>query len=326
MPTQTALKNSVDVHTLLTDKLDQFTHAARRGGAIARIMPELIEHARYVLSHIADQAELTALQDTARSHPVSEYLYQCPFTAHSARQPRGYPGDAELIDYLYCHTARTPDIARSTAVGRRILLANLDRPASIAVRTRRHIIADLISHIAAQTPSARILSVACGHARELELIDHALLERIAAFVAFDQDAKSLEVAAGYCTKPGIPRIAPQCGTIMDLLKDIHLQDFELIYSAGLYDYLSDRLCQRLTHNLFERLKPGGTLLVANFLPETPDIGYMELFMHWSLRYRTQPQIRDFIATIDPNSIASVEYFTDAHQNIGFLKIVKNALP
>jgi len=326
MSTQIALKNSADVHSLLTDKLDQITHAARHGAAIAQMVPDIVDHARYIFSHLSDHATLDALRETARSHPISEYLYQCPCTAHSARQPRGYPGDAELIDYLYGHPDRAPDIARATAIGRRILMSNLDRATPIAIRAQRQIVADLISHAAAQTPSARILSVACGHARELQLIDHALLERIAAFVAFDQDAKSLEVAARYRTKPGIPRIAPQCGTIMDLLKDTQLQDFQLIYACGLCDYLSDRLCQRLAHNLFARLKPGGTLLLANFLPETPDIGYMDLSMNWSLRYRTKQQILDFTATIDASAIASMEYFTDANQNIGFVKLIKGNAP
>jgi len=325
MHTQTALKNSIDVHNLLTEGLDQTMLAAERGKAIARIVPEIVEHARHVLSHVTDQSELDALRASAKCHPITEYLNQCPLTVHSAQQPRGYPGDAELIDYLYHHTDRTADIARATAIGRQILQTNLDRPAPIAVRARRQIVADLISHIAAKTPSARILSVACGHARELELVDHALLERIATFLAFDQDAKSLEVATRYRTKPGIPRIAPQCGTIMDLLKDTQLDDFELVYSSGLYDYLSDRLCQRLTQNLFERLKPGGTLLLANFLPETPDIGYMEIFMNWSLRYRSKQQIHDFAATINENLISDIEYFTDSHQNIGFLKIVKGVM-
>lgn len=238
------------------------------------------------------------------------------------RQPRGYAGDAALIDYVYGHAGRAADVARTTPLGRRILQAMMDRPAPAAIRVQRQIVADLVSCTAAHSTSAHILSVGCGHARELECIDQTLLARLAAFVAFDQDAKSLEIAARYRAQPGSPRIAPQCGTIMDLLKDTQLQDFALIYATGLYDYLSDRLCQRLTRNLFDRLEPGGTMLLTNFLPTTPDIGYIELFMNGSLRYRTKQQIQDCAAAIDASLISKIDYFTDPHENIGFLKIIK----
>jgi len=323
MPMQTAVRNSVDVHSLLTDQLDRLLHALRQGATIEQIVTGIADHAQYVLRHTNDQVELNALRETASTHPISEYIYQCPFSAHALRQPRGYPGDAALIDYVYGHADRAADMARTTPLGRRILQATMDRSAPAAIRVQRHIVADLVSRIAAHVADARILSVGCGHARELEYIDQTLLARLAAFVAFDQDAKSLEIAARYRARPGAPRIAPQCGTIMDLLKDTQLQGFALIYASGLYDYLSDRLCQTLTRNLFDRLKPGGTMLLTNFLPETPDIGYIELFMNGSLRYRTKQQIQDFAATINASRISKMDYFTDPHQNIGFLKIMKN---
>jgi hypothetical protein len=34
------------------------------------------------------------------------------------------------------------------------------------------------------------------------------------------------------------------------------------------------------------LKPGGRLLVANFLHDLPNVGYMESFMGWPLIYRS----------------------------------------
>lgn len=315
-----ATQESAGAHALLTERLDHICNALGRGGSISLMLPAVVEHARHAVAQAGDEIQLAALRQTARAHPVAGYLYQCPFTAHSARKPRGYAGDAELIDYIYCHRDRTRDVRRSTAIGRRILCANVDRPAPLAVRARRQIVADVLSQVAMRVRSARILSVACGHARELELIDDALLSRVATFVGLDQDAKSLEVAAGY--RIGDRCVETQRASIIDLLKDGQLDGFDLIYSSGLYDYLSDRLCQRLTHNLFNRLRPGGTLLLANFLPGLPDAGYMELFMDWSLIYRTRSQIRDFAAAVDPARAADIDYFTDTHQQIGFLKVVK----
>src|SRR5262245_25867642 len=39
--------------------------------------------------------------------------------------------------------------------------------------------------------------------------------------------------------------------------------FDLIYCAGLFDYLSDAVCQRLSNILYDWLAPDGLLVVTN---------------------------------------------------------------
>ena len=35
------------------------------------------------------------------AHPISKLLHQDPCTHHSFTKPRGYPGDADLLDFFY---------------------------------------------------------------------------------------------------------------------------------------------------------------------------------------------------------------------------------
>ena len=41
-------------------------------------------------------------------------------------------------------------------------------------------------------------------------------------------------------------------------------DFDLLYSAGLFDYFSDPVAQLAAKALFKCLKPGGQLIIGNF--------------------------------------------------------------
>jgi hypothetical protein len=65
-----------------------------------------------------------------------------------------------------------------------------------------------------------------------------------------------------------------------------LSDLDLVYSAGLYDYLPDLVALRLTRLLYGRLRPGGRLLMGNLI-ETPDSTWMlNYVLGWPLLYRT----------------------------------------
>ena len=259
-------------------------------------------------------------KNVARCHPIAKFVYDCPFTNHSATRPRGYPGDAQLIDFIYRHPAMTHAEQQASDFGRSVLLHNVDSPAPAAVRARRHLTATYISDVVLKRPGAHIMSVACGHARELELIAPKIARVIGRFVAYDQDPASLAVASAYGAK-GIP-VEPIQGTILQLLKEKTLTGFDLVFSAGLYDYLSDKLAEKLTANLFSRLDSGGKLIVANFLPDIRDAGYMEIFMDWQLIYRDERQIRAFARKIPASELASTRYFLEPNRNVGFLELTR----
>ncbi len=79
------------------------------------------------------------------------------------------------------------------------------------------------------------------------------------------------------------KIEPVQGTIKDLIcRKFELGSFDLIYSAGLYDCLSDKAVRLLTKILFGMLKQNNRLLVANFLLGNKEFGYMEAFMDWEI--------------------------------------------
>ena len=59
----------------------------------------------------------------------------------------------------------------------------------------------------------------------------------------------------------------------------------MIYCAGLFDYLSDPVCRRLTNIYYEWLAPGGLLVTTNVDVYNPRRITMDYIMEWHLFYR-----------------------------------------
>jgi hypothetical protein len=254
--------------------------------------------------------------EIARVHPLRELLHQCPFTRHGYERPRGYAGDAALIDYLYAERLEG-ELERHPGV--HIYRFMYQQPSPRSVRERRTLLAQEIDTVASQVHMPRILSVACGHLREAELSHAAKEHRIGEFIAFDQDPMSLaEVARQHPDSP----IRPVCGSVRSLLMGRTVfGHLDLAYSAGLYDYLSDNTARRLTQILFNMLNPGGRLLVANFAT-CPEAGYLEAFMDWWLIYRDEDQMQALTLDIDPLQLASTRLFRDSEKNVIYLELTR----
>lgn len=117
-------------------------------------------------------------------------------------------------------------------------------------------------------------------------------------------------------------ITTQQGNISSLVRGHHpYRNLDFVYSAGLYDYLSQPMAARLTRVMFEMLRSGGKLLVANFVPHK-SIGYMETFMQWHLIYRSIAEVESFTSEIAPGQIAQKRVFLDEPQNVAFLEITR----
>ena len=252
-------------------------------------------------------------------HPISELVWQDPFTCHSFHKPRGYPGDAALLDYIYGYT---PPPSGTSPLGEAIFRDNVQRQAPRSVRSRMQVLAQQIDDAASRFDQPRILSIACGHLREAGLSKALSEGRIGELVALDQDPESLaEVERAYGNR-GV-RVAEHSVRAI-LSQKVQFQDLHLVYAAGLYDYLSERVAARLTRIMFDMLAPGGRLLVANFAPCLADIGYIESYMGWKLIYREPEQMTALAHDIGSGEWASQHLFWDEFESIIFLEITKRA--
>jgi SAM-dependent methyltransferase len=257
-----------------------------------------------------------------RHHPIARIVHQDPFTSWSYRKVRGYPGDARLLDFIYGAASVANDIARASVVGREIHAFSTETAAATAVRERRDILASLVDQIADdRRQTISVLSIGCGHLREAEM-SRALAEaKIERWVALDQDTKSI---AHIRKRFNATAIEPFGGSIPGLLSDQYrLGSFDLVYAGGLYDYLAPGVAARLTELMFSMLKPGGTLLFANFAKDIPDDGYMETFMDWQLRFRDETEVEQLWSKLPDCDVAARQTFRGANGNLIYARIDKN---
>ena len=256
--------------------------------------------------------------EIAHAHPVRDKILEDPVTRHSLEKPRGYAGDAVLIDRLYgLFPSHAP-----TARGAAIQSWNLGRTPARGVRHRRELLAEVIDRESRRHEGrARILSVACGHLREVALAGAVQSGYVAEVVALDADEASLAVAVK--AAPGL--VTPQHLSVQRLLgRADQLGRFHLIYSAGLYDYLDERFARKLTKTLFGMLEPGGCLVIGNMLPGVDAAGYMESFMGWPLRERSLHELEGLVADVPASEIGPVSTYADPFQAFGYCEIRKGA--
>ena len=258
-----------------------------------------------------------------RNSPLFGIAQQDPFTAHGFTKPRGYAGDALLLDWIYrdFRLLRQPHHGTPSAHMYREVI---DSSPAVSVRWRRQRLADLIDEAAAAKPKARVLAVAAGHLREADLSTALQRGLIGEVVALDQDDTSLSEIAQRYTSAGMP-VTTVHAPIRDVIAGRYkVSDFDLIYSAGLYDYLAPAVAEKLTTALWRGLNPGGTLMLTNFLEGTADRSWMEAMMDWWLIYRTPVDIEGFANGIPSEEIRRRHAYTCPTGNIGYLNLRKVA--
>ena len=226
---------------------------------------------------------------------LTRELMGAPLWRQAYTKPSGYPGDYVVMDYIYdgAPAGDTPfgRIAHELAV----------HIGQFVVKRKdlvRQAIAEAVARSAGPEPCT-VASLGCGPAREVA--EFLMLEpreaRPVHFVLVDQDSEALrcagrQLSAARAASPrrSPVRIDPRHLSVLKLLREVEpsalLPRADMIYSAGLFDYFSDRTCRALARRLYGALRPGGLLLLGNMKAGTDMLWPLELIADWSLSYRT----------------------------------------
>jgi extracellular factor (EF) 3-hydroxypalmitic acid methyl ester biosynthesis protein len=231
---------------------------------------------------------------------VDEFLLQAPGAHRARHKPFGYPGDYEVMNFIYGRP-----FEGATLFGRAVELAFWHSRSAMAVRARKDLLKKELGDLlrargTADDRPVRVLSIAAGPAQELTELFEELddLPVPLEVVLFEQDKGALAHAWRRLTPsvarfPGLVRITMLNDSIKRLLRDpgtfAPAGGFDLVYSAGLLDYLQQFTAVAFVRNLFASVAPGGRLLVANMV-DHPARWYLEVPLEWPLVYRTRDEL------------------------------------
>jgi len=236
---------------------------------------------------------------------LGEHLFQSYYANRAYSKPLGYAGDFEMMRTVY-----NRELRGSSLFGRCVERYFTEVPEAQAVRNRGRYLQGKIVHLLKQNPHAKILSVASGPAQEVQFLveeNESLISKCQIHL-LDQDLDALKLSQRAIdkilrSKNSQPQIHFQNYAIKNIIESgAPEKDFDLIYTAGLFDYLTPPVAQAAAKQLFNSLAPGGALVIGNFDVSAPNRFGMSLVTDWNLIYRTEEELIDLFSFLGPVKI------------------------
>jgi len=250
---------------------------------------------------IADKVpdDLLPFHRTYAKRQLHPQVLCSPFAYRTYHKPLGYAGDYETVNMILREKLEGGSMFAKT-----INMWLLKQPSAEAHRNRiKYITGQLVTEtqrLAKRGMIAQIFSLGCGPAGEVKnfLLQEELSNK-ARFTLLDFNEETLQHAAQVLeeakrqyrrsteiemVKKSVHQMLKESG------KQVADQKYDLIYCAGLFDYLSDRVCKRLMNILYDMLAPGGLLLATNVHASNPNRNSMDFFLEWHLVHRNRAEL------------------------------------
>jgi len=303
----------------------------------SRMLPEIegwMTHFDTVANGVVDDARPAHRAYARRQlHPL---VLCSPFVYRTYQKPLGYAGDYEMVNMIL----RDPHEG-ATMFAKLVNVCFLQNPPAAAHRNRikflKKCLADETRRVMGLGRRIQVLNLGCGPAREVrDFITEDSAADMADFQLFDFNPQTLdhtrtslsETRSRHGRRTGITLSEK---SINQLLKEAGkatstsaVRQYDLVYCAGLFDYVSDRVCRRLNELFYHLLAPGGLMVVTNVDASKPFRHSMDFLLEWHLIYRDRAAMERLVpAQAQPGSATVTADPTGVNL---FLEIRKPATP
>ena len=226
-----------------------------------------------------------------------------PFIYRTFQKPLGYAGDYEMVSMMlrdpYEGSSMFAKILNRLFLDTAPVVAHRNR--IVYLEKRLH---EETARMAKQGKVARIFNLGCGPAREVQnFLTNDDVSDNADLLLLDFNDETLtnttrtleDLRTRHRRRTSLRMVKR---SVHQILKEsarpgagFEVGGFDFVYCAGLFDYLSDRICRRLQEVFYDLLAPGGLMVATNVDLSNPSRNWMEYVLEWHLVYRNKEIFR-----------------------------------
>ena len=218
---------------------------------------------------------------------------------HARTWPQGYQGDFKILETLY------KNIPVSEGIGYYLDKYGLSLPLADAVRNRIMKLEEVVRREISERDVASVLNIACGSCRELMGLAPDIVRTKAQITCIDMDADALAFAMERLSHTEAAenitfRKYNAARMFDDELNMAAFGKTDIIYSAGLFDYLPSEFLAKMLGSLYRLLHRDGTLIAAFKDAEK----YRHQDFHWIVDWTgfLQRTEKEFLSILDTAGI------------------------
>jgi extracellular factor (EF) 3-hydroxypalmitic acid methyl ester biosynthesis protein len=212
---------------------------------------------------------------------IKSILNEKTLIGHGFVKPFGYPGDFTLIDKIY-----------QFDVNEDMRYKNWDlffqnQPAANAVRNRKDFFIEYCKNLVLKKKNAKVLILGSGPATDVfEFLTSNSGDNNMSFDLIDFDQSAID----FSMKKNEKFVRQISCYRINALRFNSFKLYDLIWSAGLFDYFKDKHFTFLIRKYFNCLIEDGEMVISNFSTKNPTKRLMEVLSDWYLYLRTESDL------------------------------------
>jgi extracellular factor (EF) 3-hydroxypalmitic acid methyl ester biosynthesis protein len=237
---------------------------------------------------LKDYDKFTSVIDNLSQEQVADFreilmpvLNENTLIGYGFKKPFGYPGDFNLINSIYNFHVNEDQRYRNWD----IFFQN--QPGAIAVRNRKDYFIDQCKKIIERNKGEiRILILGSGPATDVHefLSNNPGVKIYFDLIDFDQNAIDFSMRKNEKFNGSITY------NRINVLRYKPYRLYDMIWSAGLFDYFKDKHFVFLIQKYINFLTEDGEYVISNFSTENPTRKLMEVLSDWFLNHRSKSDL------------------------------------